>query len=187
MEKIIMYDSDEAAVYETRSVTGWWSRTGTFYGENEDTARYMGCTHEECKKHGIVISKRGWCPECLAEKDKETWSKLPEVEWDGKSLICLHDGEQYFYDRESLMDYCKNNNFLPQNLMLVEAEPVDARMLDEDYWQDDVAEDGELPDAMLKAIDELNKVVKKCGPLSWVPGKKRINAISAKERCDGCK
>ena len=51
-EKIVMYDSPEAATYRT-DIKGWVSRDGHFYGDNgpsaEHGARWSGCTHMNCK------------------------------------------------------------------------------------------------------------------------------------------
>jgi len=35
-----------------------------------------------------------------------------------------------------------------------------------------MAEDGELPDSIVKAMEDFNKVLKESEPLSWCPGKK---------------
>jgi len=45
-EKIVPYDSAEAASIQT--VTGWVSRSGRFWGNDEHMARYDGCTHRKC-------------------------------------------------------------------------------------------------------------------------------------------
>ena len=42
-EEVVMIDDPRAATLVT--VTGWRSRDGRFYGDNEHSARWAGCTH----------------------------------------------------------------------------------------------------------------------------------------------
>jgi hypothetical protein len=51
------------------------------------------------------------------------------------------------------------------------AVPVYGRFLDDDYFCDELYEDGELPDSIYEAMGVFNEVVKAAGPLSWTSGK----------------
>jgi len=46
--KIIMFDSNEAANFQT-GLSGWVSRQGHYWGNDERAARYDGCTHTHCE------------------------------------------------------------------------------------------------------------------------------------------
>ena len=48
-KSVIMYDSPEAASIKT--ITGWVSSAGRFWGDNEHMARYDGSTHMKCKNN----------------------------------------------------------------------------------------------------------------------------------------
>lgn len=50
-------------------------------------------------------------------------------------------------------------------------EKMYLRELDEDYWADDLAEDIELPDSVLSALETFNAALKAAGIVSWSPGK----------------
>lgn len=54
-ETMILPSSDEAAQQVT--VTGWRSREGLFYGNDERIARWAGATHVECSECGKPTPK----------------------------------------------------------------------------------------------------------------------------------
>lgn len=72
-EKIVPYDSAEAASIQT--VTGWVSRSGHFWGNDEHMARYDGCTHRKCDACETLIPVRGYtiCDQCREAKEIEKW------------------------------------------------------------------------------------------------------------------
>lgn len=176
-EKIIMYESDEAAVYEERVLKGWWSVDGNtrrFFGEDERTARYNGCTHRLCECGEAIPKEYIRCPACSDEAAAKRWAELPLVEWDGETPICIHRSDQYFWDEDSFFDWCIENDREPESVRLVLCTPNYARQIDEDYWCDDMAEDGELPTYLGKALATFNDVLSKAEPLSWSAGDKRV-------------
>jgi hypothetical protein len=81
------------------------------------------------------------------------------------------DDDKFFFSDSELMDYCEEMQMQPQDLQLVFAVPVYGRFLDDDYFCDELAEDGEVPDGIMEAMDVLNKAIKDAGPLSWYPSK----------------
>ncbi len=174
-EKIIMYDSPEAATYKT-GIEGWVSGTGLFFGKNESSARYSGCTHQKCEC-GNVMGK-GWtkCDECRHKAAVERFDKLPFREWDGKEPICTWDGDRYFFSEDDLISYMEDDedNMLSEINLLI-CEPNHWRQLDYDYWSDGRPEndDGDLPKELEAALKNLNEVIKKLPPQSWSPGKVR--------------
>jgi len=176
-QKVILDDSPEAAVYETRQVTGWFSTDGKyFYGNDERQAKYMGSTHRKCDKCGGLISKNSFCRSCWDRKQQEDYLAMPIVEWDGKAPICLTGGEHYFFSEDDLYCYCDNNEVQPQDLQLVLCKPIYAHKLESEDWCDELPEEGEVPDWLITAIKEFNEKVRSQNePLSYLPGDKRVN------------
>lgn len=167
-KKIIMRESDEAASIQT--VTGWVSSDGRWYGNDENLARYGGCTHQLCACGAVVDRGRIKCDKC---HDKQRWEKYKSLQtkvWDGLEFLVMWDDDKFFFHDSDLMDYCEEMQMQPQDLQLVFAKPVYGRYLDTDYFQDELYEDGDLPNAITEAMDKFNEVVKAAGPLSWTSG-----------------
>ena len=174
-----MYDSPEAATYRT-DIKGWVNSSGQYWND-EHMARWTSCTHMTCSCGKIYEKGRVRCRFCQAKKDMEDYYALPMIEWDGESPVCDYDGNTYFFDHESVMDIlfdvlkdAKKNGYEPE-AQLVICEPNYLHTLDSEDWCDDLAEDGELPDAVSVALDAFNEVIKAQGPSCWMPGKQRIN------------
>lgn len=176
-EKIVMRNDPEAATKVT--LTGWKSRRGVFYGDNEDAARYDGCTHVPCGKCGAPTEKM-WtaCRPCRDLADEARYTALPRVAWDGESMVYSQTLDRYFATLNDAYDELADDQTL-EDLQLVVCTPNRGRWLEEDYFSDDMAEDGELPSCILEAIDAFNAVLQKAPVLSWSPGK---FAISIPER-----
>src|SRR5208337_1957385 len=105
-EKIVMYDSPEAA---TRvDMPGWLSRLGHFYPGNhassEHGARWSGCTHQKCECGKIFEHGRIRCDSCQAKIDSEKYYAFPVADWDGVTPTCDDSRDKYFWDKEQLLD-----------------------------------------------------------------------------------
>lgn len=182
-DKKIMYDSDLAAVYEERTLKGWWSVKSThnnfsrFFEEDEHMARYDGCTHMLCKECGKRTHRKSWtcCADCRAKHTRKRYEALQVVDWDGETYVCTFDDDQFFNSPDEIYDYCEEHGCKPEDLMLVLCEPGYPSQVNTDYWCDELPEDGELPAEVLEALDALNDVISKSGPIAWWPGKKRIS------------
>jgi len=74
-------------------------------------------------------------------------------------------------DEEDIENYLDEYECSVQSLRLVICEPVKLREVDFDYFCEELPEDGELPDDVFSALNELNKVIRKQEPVSWIPGK----------------
>ena len=182
-EKIVMYDSPEAATKIT--MDGWKSRLGHFYpGDNassEHGARWSGCTHMVCECGKVYDKGRVRCKSCQAKLDSEKYYALELVEWDGIAPVCDFTTDKYWFDKDSLMDDmfwalddAKKRGEEPV-MHIVLCEPQHLHLLSAEDWCDDLAEDGELPDAVCEAIDVFNKLLKNQAPSCWFPGKQRID------------
>lgn len=168
-QKLVMYDAPEAASIQT--VTGWVDRTGRFWGADEHMARYCGSTHRICEGCKEVLEHRTYCRTCAARKEAEKFAAMPRVPWDGTTPICIHHGDTFFFSSEELRDYCHDNDLMPWNLALVHTEPAYATQIDpNEYYTDNLPEDGEVPTDIEEAFDELNRKIQACKePLCWWP------------------
>ncbi len=177
-KEIILDTSDKAATYRT-GLVGWVSRAGFYFGDNKDSesmARYRGCTHRSCKDCGKPTPK-GYliCDECRYKKEVKKYQDMPSREWDGKTPLYSDEFDQYFFDLESAEEYGFDHGGISTGSMrLVICEPVEYRRLDDDYWEECLPEDGELPEDIKKAIDDLNSILENTEPASFVPGKFRL-------------
>lgn len=171
-EKVIMLESAEAA--ELKTVTGWVSANGRFWGNDEDMARFDGATHRQCKQNPEhpIHSVRGYCSVCHEENRAKVFAKMPVKPWSGEPLV-IFDGDQYFFDEDSLLDYLLDEDVDIAELRLCICEPNMPREIDPaDLFCDDLPEDGEIRDGdLLAAFEFLNEMIRKSEPLSWSEGK----------------
>ncbi|MGR3753268.1 ead/Ea22-like family protein [Edwardsiella anguillarum] len=181
IEKIVMMDSDEAARIQT--VTGWVDRHGRFWGNDEYQARWSGSTHRKCKNKPDVHpahSTHGYCEECHREARQAKFLAMERVAWSGEPLT-IFDSDKYFFDAESLADYCVENSLLPSELQLVICEPNYPPEFDiEQHCEEIIPEGGDyfsLPQTVRDAADALNKAIKESEPVSW-SGSERSAIVS---------
>ncbi|WP_055100639.1 hypothetical protein [Alloalcanivorax xenomutans] len=170
-DEMIMFDSPEAA--QPYTMTGWKSRDGFFFA-NERDARYAGCTHRPCTECGKPARKLyTLCAACRADKDNARYEAMPLGEWDGRAVLYSEASDRFFSDIEDAECSLEEGQSLA-DLQLVICEPNYACQLDEDFFCDDMTEDGDLPDHIVTAIEEFNAAI--AGTvLSWSPGKYRLN------------
>lgn len=177
---MVMYDSPEAASIQT--VTGWVSRNGHFWKDDEHMARYDGCTHRLCTGGcGDVVEKHGYCRKCWDQRKQEKFEAMEFEPWDGESPIYSEWLDKYFFHGE-VFDYLEEdddegNPYTEENLMLVHCEPVYLHLLDTDIWEDELhTEDdsAEVPVAVQDALDRLNEEIRKAGPVAWEASNKKV-------------
>lgn len=180
--EMVLDTSDLAASRQT--VTGWVSRTGRFWGDDERMARYDGCTHKQCECGGVTEKHYIRCKVCRAKAEIEKYDARPVAVWDGEVFLYSDAHDRYFQDIESLVDYLGDFDVdeAPSiaDLRLIICEPNYARQIESDQWSDDLPEDGELPSEIEEALRVLNEVIKRAPPLSWSPGKFAADADSIK-------
>lgn len=179
--KVIMYDSPEAAQLVT--VTGWATKDGRFFGDNEHLARHAGSTHRRCdnNKDHAPYRKNAYCEPCAAAKRIEVFNAMPVVEWDGEAPLNLFDTDLYFYNLEQILEYCDEYGLDITGLQLVLCEPVSMYLFSEDYWEDCFADDVDLPGEIQAALNDLNAAIEEHGKaVSWSPGNKRVIYVRIK-------
>lgn len=171
---IIMFDSPEGA--QKKSVEGWYDRFGHFFGEDERTARWSGCTHIRCPECGAITEKgRTKCDACYQKQRIALFESFPVEKWDGKTPLVLFDDDKHFFDDE-ILDYMADSDPAEdENLRICKCEPVYLHLVNSDDWVDDLPEDGELPNEVQAAVDALNEKIGAAGPVAWREDEIRID------------
>ncbi|WP_340619295.1 hypothetical protein [Xenorhabdus siamensis] len=181
-EKIVMYDSPEAA--QIKTVTGWVCRDGRFWANDEHMARYSGSTHHKCKNNPEhpVVRKGGYCEPCWENQLEAKFNAMKRKQWDWNTPLVIFGTDQYFWDSDDLYDYCDEHETTPSELQLVICEPnYPDEINGEDYFSDILPEDGELPHELRQAFDTLNAVIRSSNPLSWSEGRYAAIVSDSKE------
>lgn len=174
-ESNVILPGDERSA-SVKTVTGWVSRLGHFYGDGHDAeraARYDGSTHRICETCGKVVDRHSYCHPCSVNRELEKYNSMERRDWNGTDGLYSQVADEYFFDEDSLMSHCEENEIQLSELRLIICEPTYPHLIDPtDEYCDDLPEDGEVPDEILDAFDKLNEILRqtKC-ILSWYPGK----------------
>jgi hypothetical protein len=148
---------------------GWLSRDGYFYAD-ESIARSSGATHTPCVDCGVP-AKRPWvrCPDCIEKHDAARFAARPRKPWDGTAMLYSDSLDRYFSDPMDAQ--CEAIDEDIDDPRLIICEPVYARPIELDYFQDELPEDSEdLPPEIEAAMDAFNAAVAGI-ILAWLPGK----------------
>ena len=174
-EKEIVLTSDSNAA-ELVTVTGWKSRHGRFYGEDERSARYDGATHARCDCGNITEKHYTACKDCRHKADVERFNARPFQEWDGEQPVCTWDGDRYFFTIEDLLDYMVDEELKTIDLLLCDPEPVPEVNLEQ--WNQSIPEETRLEEyypELVKKVEELNQYIRSLPPTMYYPGKIRTS------------
>jgi hypothetical protein len=178
----IMYSSDKAAQYKT--VEGWVSSDGRFYGNNEHGARWSGCTHKICKCGNELEKQYVVCDECCDKASSSRYMSKPFKRWDREKPLVIYNTDQYFFTEWDLIAYCEDNEIDMSSLELcICVQQYAHEVCPDDLYCDILPEDTYLYDCapeLAEKFEELNKLIReKKYTLSWVQGKFRtkINSI----------
>lgn len=177
---IIFSDSSEAARFEI-GISGWVSRDGRFYGDNEDLARYAGSTHRKCEC-GEVYTKNYYCQKCSDTKERERFSKMPVVEWDGSAMLYDQNTDKYFSSIDEVIEHYEYEDTVLNSAMIIVCEPNYAREVESDYWCDELPEDtsfeecGGVDAETVELLEKLNAKLKNT-ILSYSPGTNRVDVL----------
>lgn len=165
---VVLPDSPEAATEIT--VTAWQSRKGLIYLD-QNIARWDGSTHRLCKRDHLT-PKHGYCEICVPLDNQEEYATYPTQKWNGEILYSMANDE-WFFDKESVLNALKESGKSAQELMLVLTEPTLAQEIDpDDYYESDLPDGINVPDEIATAFDALNEAIKNCNtPLCYYPSK----------------
>jgi hypothetical protein len=169
--KQILDTSDEAACYG-KNLEGWIDRHGRFWGKDEKAARWSGCTHIICPECGRPTPKHYTiCQGCREKKAIERYKLKERRHWDLTVPVYSETTDEYFFDANDLNDWLEDHNCTAESLRLVICEPIYLRQVNEDYFCDELPEDEGVPDDIADALENLNRIIREQGPISWDPGK----------------
>ena len=176
MSEMILTGDDRAATFKT-NISGWVSRHGRYFGDDERTARYDGATHSLCSGCGKQIEKaRTICHDCAHLNNVLKYGKMEKIKWDKKTPLYSRAADEYFFGEDELSDFLEESEeWKLDSLMLVICRANEFRQIDEDFFCDELPEDsdGDIPDTVFTAMDAFNKAMVSAGAASWSPSKYR--------------
>lgn len=180
-EKIILISDEESAEYKT--ISGWVSRTGRFFGEHEDEARRHGSTHFKCEC-GKIYLNTSYCKSCSTKSAYENYSKLEFKEWDLKSFVYSVTLNEYFENELDLIFHLDDENIICEDLKLILCEPIKVPEIYYSYFEDALPDGYDLDDVaspeFMIALEKLNKLIEN-EKWTWIPGEYRTKYV-AKEK-----
>jgi hypothetical protein len=178
-EKIIMYDSPEAASVKT-GLSGWVSANGHYCGKDEHLARWDGCTHRQCECGHIYEKTWVCCEKCRQKKSNERYLALPHTPFEQVECCMLWDDDKFFFSHEDVEEYLEENNLQPEDIRLQVCEAkTGLSRVDEEQWREELPEDHELPPEIQEAIKALNEAISKHSPTVWWGIEKRTTFVKS--------
>lgn len=158
------------------TVTGWaCANCGRFYGKNEGGARGCCYTDAPCPDcDGRRQRHKIRCDNCYHKWLVRHYHGLEQSSWDGKTALTTWDGDTYWFDEESLIEYCVDHECRPSNMFLIHCHPNTPRFFDLNEWlNDDLPEDDSLSGPEVVAVEKaVNDYLASIQPLSWWPDHK---------------
>lgn len=186
-EEIILPDSPETAEYKT--ITGWFSRNGKFYGDRQDSeqlARLEGSTHCKCEC-GKIHRKYNLCSTCSEKVKLRHYESMPFKEWDETTPVYSESEDRYFYSSDEIDDYLEDytnddgEKVTGKDLRLILCDRVTLPTIDEDYFMDNAPEGYELEDMVSKKfmleLKRFNKKIQSEQVNAWEPGEFRTEYL----------
>lgn len=143
---------------------------GRFYGDQEEMAR--GCCYSDapCPDCGGRRSRHALrCKPCGDAATVKRWQAIEQDDVDTPFVLAQMDGDQFFFDPESLIDYCAEHKIKPSDMLLLNCKanhPPPFEMME--YLEDYIAEEGELPPGYEDAEKAVNEYLGRNMPLSWI-------------------
>lgn len=172
--KVIMYESPEAA--QPYTLAGWIDVNRMFH-QREEQARFASHTHSLCECGNITRRGLSKCEDCGQKIQNERYLAMPFKEWDRETCVTIFLGDErdYFFGEDSLLEICADRKIDPESLQLIICEQQGFYHVQEDYWEDVLPEDGDIPEALSKKLQELNELIDTLPTASWVEGKFRTS------------
>lgn len=170
----IFQDSPDSATYRT-NISGWVDRHGRFWGSNERGARESGATCGRCDSCGSITRKYyRLCDPCAAKNRSLKYAQMDKVVWDRETPIFSQTHDRFFFSEDDLRDYINDNEVSVESLELFLCQPKYLDQIDDDYWSESLPEDGELPDDVQAALDNLNSVIRNSDASVWFKGSQAV-------------
>ncbi len=137
-------------------------------------------THADCIDCGVEFEKdytyQKRCFNCDAKKDAENFAKMPLVEWDGKTPLCIWGDDTYFFGEDDIEQYCEDNEIEKDQLRLELCKPTSFGEINiGEIFQDDLHEDWEADGVLAELEDKLNAYLKTASTNTWTGSGKRVS------------
>ena len=123
----------------------------------EHMARYCCCTDRACACGNRMSKFYIRCDVCLAREREEKWLAKPEVAWDGEFPLGNWDGDDYWFDEDSLLEFIGDRDDGWNGLKLTDCSPERPPSFDMDDFLNDHT--GPEWDGFGKDADEINGAV----------------------------
>ena len=173
MDKQIILNTDKNAAEYRTDISGWVSRDGIFFGKDERTARWSGCTHVKCEDCGEPVEKsRLVCNKCHDNRLIKKHEQLPVKEWDETGMLYSTALEKYYSSWDETECDTEEYGISMKDMLLVICKPQYLHQIDTDIWCDDLPDESdELPDEVEIALEKLNTAIRNAPPVSYYPDK----------------
>lgn len=187
-ENIILAEDAEKLI-EQVNLDAWKVNDKKYFIKKESAIDFV-ITHKKCECGDLMDKYRIKCHSCQSkewsEQSKGRYLKMPFKEWDGKTWLVTHDGDNFFGDVDSIKDYLDSNDMEIDDLQLCICEPNDLPQIDYDEMCVDIMPENiddlsRLCPEVLKKIDELNEFIKNHKPISWTQGNYRTTVTLSNE------
>lgn len=144
-------------------------------------------THLDCKSCGLEFKKRyshySTCPDCQHKSNIDKYYTMPLVEWDGKACLFEYlSDDKYFFDTDSIVEYCEDNEINPRDLMLVVCSTSNFSTIGFDNWEEEVHEDWEPSAEFEQKLKEFNDFLSNEPSRTWFPTDKRVDISELLEK-----
>ena len=112
----IILPTDDRAITKVETVPVYYSRSGKAF-LREEAARNDGATYTFCKCGQPKPKFNIYCPAC-EPKEEDRYLKKTFKEWDGETPLVIFNDDQYFFDEDSLIEYCDEHEIKSSDIAL---------------------------------------------------------------------
>jgi hypothetical protein len=118
-------DCDESNPYESSAerltkIVGWvCKKCKRYWANDEHMARYCCASSMPCDCGKRRSKHRTVCPEYLAVLVYNRWLAMPEVEWNGTTMLCVYDDDEFLMDEDDLATYLSEHDLTVEDVQLV--------------------------------------------------------------------
>ena len=165
-EKIISIDSHEAAEY--KSVEGWASANSQYFGEDEYSARYDGCTHVRCGCCGELRRKNALnCEGCEQLQIKQRWDEAEKTDWADGGTVYSAKVKKFYSDKEIYKKVCLEIKCSTEDMLLFACNPIYSSNVSKSTILGQELREAILPSSIIEKLNDLNTAIDACEPLAF--------------------
>ena len=172
------------------TVTGWSCvKCGRFYGAGESaehSARYCCHTEAACTCGARKKRHQSYCESCHHVKKVARYEAIQQVEGATEPTTdapwSILDDDSYFFDLETLVEWCVDRDVKPSDMFFVMCKPHNPGEFSiSEFVQDHLPDDDDYiyDQAAIDAEKAVNAVLRAGEPWSWYPDHTRRPAAAA--------